>query len=89
MTGIYPGPGQTFGPGYDAKASVALCMQEAADSMKAYGGVSMPTESLLAHIQNTQMWVASAQVHATALVALALEAQLVLKQPAKKMCRCP
>lgn len=86
MTELFPGPGHAFGPGYDAKASVALCMQEAANSMRAYNGKTMPTVDVAAHIENTKMWVASAQVHATALLALATEAQLALKQP--KTCRC-
>lgn len=87
MTDVYPGPGHAFGPGYDPKGSVALCMQEAVDSMRAWSGKSMPTAELSAHIQNTQVWVASAQVHATNLVALATEAMTASPQP-KKTCRC-
>lgn len=77
---------RTFGAGYDAKASTAICMdkvQEILDTALASAN-GKPVQQVAADIQAAQLWTALAQVHATALLALATEE---LAAP-KKTCRC-
>lgn len=80
---------KTFGPGYDAKLSAAGCIDKVQGILDEWDrrntpGDIVPAVDMQIMLQAAQLWTALAQVHATALLALATEA---LAAP-KKTCRC-
>lgn len=76
-------PTRTFGPGYLAKESTAICMEKVQSLLDATIGMTLVSD-LTVTLTAVQAWAALAQVHATAALVGATEAQLLLQ----KTCRC-
>lgn len=68
MTGEY----RTFGPGYDAKLSAALCMDKVQELVDGAARQTIVSD-LSITLQAAQLWTALAHVHATCALVYATE----------------
>lgn len=64
---------RTFGPGYDAKLSTAVCMDKVQELLDATGTMTLLSD-LTMTLRAVQSWTSLAQVHATVALVQAVEA---------------
>lgn len=78
---------RTFGPGYLAKESTAICMAKVQELAESTAGLTLVSDLTIV-VAAMQAWATIAQVHATAALVEATEAAAAVAALPKKTCRC-